>query len=180
MGEHLESVLCFDRSRAQIIEEQGVSAFLSTVRRVVDALTPAIRCFSSREKGLGAWSVTREDDVRDLLFAMLRGSIADIRREEPMPSKAGTSKVADLFSRVARTLIEVKWIATKSAWKKVIDEIYVDIQTYGCHPDCSHLVFVVMDAVRSVPDPRMVEVQLTSEQVIDGKSISVMVFIREP
>ena len=40
MGKHLESVLCFDRSRAQIIQEQGISAFLNTVRRVVDGLTP--------------------------------------------------------------------------------------------------------------------------------------------
>ena len=142
MGEHLEAATCFDRSRAQVIEEQGVSAFLSTVCRVVDALTPAIRCFSSREKGLSAWSVTREDDVRDLLYAMLRGSVSDIRREEPIPSRANTARVADLFTRVAKTIIEVKWIAAKSQWKKIVDEIYVDIQTYGRHPDCRNLVFV--------------------------------------
>lgn len=180
MGEHLESVICFDQSRVQVIEEQGVSAFLATVVRVVDALTPAIRCFSHREKGLISWPVSCEDDVRDLLYTMLRGAVTDIRREEPIPSRGGTSKVADLFSQVARTMIEVKWIGAKSSWKKVIEEIYVDIQTYGRHPECNHLLFVVIDAARSIPDPRVTEDQLSGDQVIDDKNISVMVFIREP
>src|SRR5207249_11386200 len=130
---------CFDHSRVQVIEEHGIAAFLSSVRRVVDALTPAIRCFSDRERGLATWAVSREDDVRDLLFAMLRGSIADIKREEPIPSKAGRGKVVDLFSRVAETLIEVKWVNSKTPWTRALEEINADIQTYGRHPECSHL-----------------------------------------
>jgi hypothetical protein len=180
MGKHLESVMCFDRSRSQIIEEQGTAAFLSTVRRVMDALTPAIRCFGAREKRLTPWAVSREDDVRDLLYVMLRGSIFDIRREEPIPSRAGTSKVADLFSQIAKTIIEVKWIASKRQWKKIVDEIYVDIQTYGRHPDCLYLAFIVVDAARAVPDPLLIEQQISGDQLIDGKPIKVMAFIREP
>jgi hypothetical protein len=180
MGEHLETVTCFDRSRVQVIEEQGVAAFLSAVRRAVDALTPAIRCFSNREKGLAPWAVSREDDVRDLLFAMLRGAIADIKREEPIPSKAGRAKVVDLFSRVARTLIEVKWVKSKVSWNGVLEDIFVDIQTYGRHPECANIVFVIVDAARVVPDPRLVEEQLAGTQAIDGKTVSVTVYIREP
>jgi len=180
MGQHLETVTCFDRSRAQVIEEQGIASFLSTIRKIVDALTPAIRCFGSREKGLSPWSISREDDVRDLLYAMLRGSISDIRREEPIPSRADTAKVADLFSRVAKTMIEVKWIATKPQWKRVLEEMHVDIQTYGRHPDCRNLVFVVIDAAKAVPDSRLVETQIGGDQTIDGKAIKIMAFIREP
>lgn len=180
MGEHLEELLCFNNSRVQVLEEQGVSAFLSAVRRIADGLTPAIRCFNSRESGLGSWAVTREDDVRDLLYVMLRGVVGDVRREEPIPSRADTSKVADLHSCVAKTLFEVKWVANRSQWKKTIDEIYVDIQTYGRHPDCRYLVFIIIDAARAIPDPRLVENQLSDEQVIEGKPIKVMVFVREP
>jgi hypothetical protein len=119
MGKHLESVICFDPTRSQVIEEQGTAAFLSTVRRVMDALPPAIRCFGAREKRLAPWAVSREDDVRDLLYVMLRGSIFDIRREEPIPSRADTSKVADLFSQIAKTIIEVKWIGANVSGRRL-------------------------------------------------------------
>jgi hypothetical protein len=126
------------------------------------------------------WAVSRENDVRDLLYVMLRGSIFDIRREEPIPSRADTSKVADLFSQIAKTIIEVKWIAAKRQWKKIVEEVYVDIQTYGRHPDCRYLVFIVVDGVRAVPDPHLAEQQISGDQVIDGKPIKVKAFIREP
>ena len=180
IGPQLESVLCFDRSRTQLLEEHGIAAFLSTIRRAVDALTPAIRCFNSREKRLTLWPITCEDDVRDLLFAMLRASIADMRREKPVPSRAGSSKVADLSSSLAKTLLEVKWIGKRGRWKTILDQIRVDVQTYGAHPDCRHLVFVVIDAVRDVPDPHLIETQLTGDQVINGKPMRVLVYIREP
>lgn len=180
MGPHLESIVCgFDQSRRQILEETGIASFLSTIRKAADALTPAIRCFVSREKSLASWEVSREDDVRDLLYAMLRASISDIKREEPVPSRAGISKVADLHSHVAKTLIEVKWISKKREWKKVLDQIYVDIQTYGKHPDCRYLVFVVVDSARDIPDPHIAESQISGDQVIDGKPVKVIAYVRE-
>jgi hypothetical protein len=168
-GLELEEILCFSTSRIEVIEELGTAAFLSTIRRAIDALTPSFRAFGNREKGLTAWPITREDDVRDLLYAMLRASISDIKREEPMPSKAGVSRVADLHSSVARTLIEIKWVGRRGQWRRVVDEIHVDIQTYGRHPECDHLVFVVVDAARDIPDPHLVETTL-----------SVVLYIREP
>ncbi|KQW78138.1 hypothetical protein ASC89_15140 [Devosia sp. Root413D1] len=179
MGVHLERIVCgMDQSRRQVIEEQGTALFLSTIRRAADALTPAIRCFANRERGLQSWPVTREDDIRDLLYAMLRASISDIRREEPVPSRVGASRVADLHSGLAKTLIEIKWIGAKGRWRRVLDEMLVDIQTYGRHPDCDHLVFIVVDSVRGVPDPYLVESDLTGEQIIDGKPVRVITYVR--
>jgi hypothetical protein len=117
---------------------------------------------------------------RDLLYVMLRGSIFDIRREEPIPSRADTSKVADLFSQIAKAIIEVKWIAARRQWKKVVEEIYVDIQTYGRHADCRYLVFIVVDAARAIPDPHLIEQRISGGHIIDGKTIKVMAFVREP
>jgi hypothetical protein len=52
MGRHLEAISCgMDESRRQILEEQGAAAFLTTIRRAIDALTPAFRCFANRERG---------------------------------------------------------------------------------------------------------------------------------
>ena len=98
MGHHIEALVC-GTTRRQILEEHGIASFLSTIRRAADVLTPAIRCFTSREKGLASWRIGCEDDARDLLYAMLRASISDIKREESIPSRACTSKIADLHSQ---------------------------------------------------------------------------------
>ena len=181
MGRDLELVVCgMDRSRHDVLEEHGTAAFLTTIRRAVDALTPAIRCFATREKGLAPWPIGREDDVRDLLYAMLRASISDIKREEPVPSRVERSKIADLHSALAKTLIEVKWIGRSGQWNRVLDELHVDAQTYGRHPDCDHLVFVIIDAVRDIPDPHLVEAELSAVQSVDGKRFHVLAYVREP
>jgi hypothetical protein len=179
MGRHLESIMC-GTSRHEILDDVGKAGFLHAVRRAVDALTPSIRCFRNREAGLARWPISREDDVRDLLFVMLRSAVSDIKREEPIPSRAGRSKVADLHTHLARTLFEIKWVRRKAHWKQILDEIHVDVQTYGRHPDCDHLIIVVVDAARGVPDPRTVETQLTSKQTIDGRTMNIVVYIREP
>src|SRR5690606_3443739 len=109
LTDELEDLVCSNvPGRYEIIEEIGLASLLATLRRAVDALTPAIRLFCEREKGLTQWPVTREDDVRDLLFAILRASISDIVREEPIPSRAGSHRFVDLCSKTARLLIEVK------------------------------------------------------------------------
>ena len=169
-----------EHARREVLEEQGIAAFLSTIRRAVDALTPAIRCFTTREKGLSPWSISCEDDVRDLLYAMLRASISDIRREEPVPSRAGASRVADLHSSLAKTLIEIKWIGKKGRWRRALDEIHTDIQTYGRHPDCHHLIFVIIDPARDVPDPHLVESELNGIQSIAGRELRIITYVREP
>lgn len=124
--------------------------------------------------------MNREDDVRDLLYVMLRASISDIKREEPVPSRAGMSRFADLHSKLARTFIEVKWIGRRGQWRRVVDDLYVDIQTYGRHPDCQFLVLVIIDAVKDLPDPYAVETDLSGVQMIDGRSIRVIAYVREP
>jgi len=181
LGPQLEALTCFTPpEREVVIEQQGRESLLSTLRRAIDSLTPAIRSFNRREKGLTPWPVEREDDVRDLLYAMLRPVVSDLRREEPIPSKAGSHKFVDLCSNLSRLLVELKWIGQPGRWKKVLDEIAVDIQSYAAHPSCETLVFVVVDAVRDIPDPSLVERELSGTQEIGGRRVEVAVYIREP
>lgn len=181
LGPELEALVCgHPPDRRIIIDEQGRASVLSTLRRVVDSLTPAIRSFNKREKGLTLWPVEREDDIRDLLYAMLRPAVSDLRREEPIPSKAGTYKFVDLCSNLSRLLVEVKWIGQAGRWKKVLDEIAVDIQSYVAHPSCGTLVFVVVDAAKDIPDPSLVERELSGIQEIGGRRVEVAVYVREP
>ncbi len=105
-GDHLENLLCFNPGpRRIILAELGSQALLTTVKRAIDSLTPAIRRFNNREKGLQSWTVCCEDDVRDLLYAMLRASIEDLKTEEPIPSRGAASKIVDLASSSTKLLI---------------------------------------------------------------------------
>lgn len=182
LGQDLEAIVCGMRpDRVSVLEQSGREALKTTVKRAVDALTPAIRLFGSREENsLNNWPITCEADIRDLLYVMLRASIVDIKREEVVPSRAGVSKKVDLYSEVARVFIEVKWINRSGRWKQIPVQINDDIQSYHKHPSCEMLFFVVVDVVKDIPDPASFQRDLSNPQTIDGKEIEVHVFVREP
>ncbi len=179
LGKHLESLVCFGSDRQTVIELSGRAKVLFEVRRAIEVLTPTIRSFNNREKGLNPWNISCEDDVRDLLYVMLRPLVADITKEEAVPSIAGTHKFVDFCSQGVRLLIELKWIGRSGSWKRKIKEIYVDIQSYVAHPACDNLFFVIVDAVKDMPDPRQVEEQLTGVQTINGRQIDIRTIVCE-
>jgi hypothetical protein len=181
LGSHLEALTCgMLKERRHVIELQGKEALLFDVRRVIESLTPTIRSFNAREKGLTPWSIEREDDVRDLLYVMLRPLIFDLTKEEAIPSRAGTHKFVDLCSSAVKFLLEVKWIGKRNHWKRIVEQLHIDTQTYVTHPACETLMFVIVDAVRDIPDPRRLEHELSGEQSILGRTFTVRVFVAEP
>jgi len=181
LGPHLEEISCCGlHERTTVLELQGKKSILFTLTRAIVALTPTIRSFNHREKGLAPWEVTREDYARDLLYVMLRPSLFDLNKEEPTPSLAKTHKFVDLCSKASRLFIELKWIGKKGQWKKILEQIQTDIQCYPIHPSCETLIFVVVDTARDIPDPRQFERELTEMQTVRGKDIDVRVFVVEP
>lgn len=181
IGEELEELVCYPpSSRVVILEEQGTASLMTTLKNAMDALTPAIRLFNRREKSLQSWMISREDDVRDLLYTMLRASISDIRTEESIPSRAGTHKFVDIYSELAQLFVEVKWIKEQGKWKGVVKQINDDIQSYIAHPACKNLVFVIVDAARDIPDPSRLEKEISGSQTIGNHTVDIHVFVREP
>ena len=179
LGNHLKFLTCSGGDRETVIQLEGREAKLFEVRRAILNLTPTIWSFERREQGLSSWTISCEDDVRDLLFVMLRPVIFDITKEEAVPSRARTHKFADLCSKAIPCLIELKWIGKRGTWKSKIEEIYVDIQTYVRHPSCQNLFFVIVDSVKDIPDPRQIEEELSGLQTIDDLDVNVRVFVCE-
>jgi hypothetical protein len=177
LGQHLEALTCSRSERETIIHLKGKEAALFEVRRAFQSLTATIRSFNKREKGLAPWSITCEDDVRDLLYVMLRPRILDIKKEEHIPAKAGRHRVVDLCSNAVPFLLELKWIGRRGTWKRTVDEVYVDIQTYAKHPSGQTIFFLIVDNVRDIQDPRELERELTSRQTVDGREINVVAFV---
>ena len=181
LGNHLEALTCgMLENRREVIELHGKEALLFDVRRVIESLTPTMRSFNAREKGLMPWSIKQEDDVRDLLYVMLRPLIFDLAKEEAIPSRGGTHKFVDLCSSAVKLLLEVKWIGRRNQWKRIVEQLHVDTQTYIMHPACETLIFVIVDAARDIPDPRRLERELSGKQSICGKKFTVRVFVAEP
>ena len=120
LGRHLEALTCSVTERRTVIQLEGREAALFEFRRPIQSLTATIRSFNHRERGLHPWTISCEDDVRDLLYVMLRPRIFDITKEEAVPSKAGTHKFADLCSNAVPFLIELKWIGRRGVWKKTV------------------------------------------------------------
>ena len=181
LGPHLEAISCGAMlDRRTTLELKGKESALFTVARAVETLTPTIRSFDNREKGLEPWTVTREDDVRDLLYVMLRPGLFDLVKEVPTPSRARTQKFVDLCSKSARSVLAVKGIGQKNHWKKTLEQIHVDVQCYPTHPACETLIFVIVDAVRDLPDPRLTERELSGQQVIKGRTIDIRAYVVNP
>ena len=181
LGAHLEEVACTHQpERTTVIELQGKESVLVALDRAIQALTPTIRSFNAREKGLDRWDIKREDDVRDLLYVMLKPVLFDLVKEEPTPTLAGTHKFVDLCSKTARIFIELKWISRPKQWKAIVEQIHVDIQAYPAHEFCETLVFVIVDSARDIPDPRLLERELTGRQIIRGRTVDIRVFVVEP
>ena len=177
LGGHLEALTCTGNERETVIQLEGREAALFEIKRAIHSLTATIRSFNDREKGLVPWTISCEDDVRDLLYVMLRPRIYDIGKEEAIPSKAGTHKFADLCSNHVPFLLELKWIGRKGDWKKKVEEVHVDIQTYVKHPASETMFFVIIDDVRDIQDPRKLEQELTARQTIDGKEVDIVLLI---
>jgi hypothetical protein len=75
---------------------------------------------------------------------------------------------------------ESKWLYKTGDWKKVIKQVHDDIQTYPMHHACKHIIFVVIDSAKDIPDPALCQREFSGGQMINGRRIEISLFIREP
>ena len=86
-----------------------------------------------------------EYDVQDLLHALLRPWVVNIKPEEFTPSYAGTSTRMDFLLRKLKLVIELEFVRDRQQSRKIGDELIIDIEHYRRHPDCNELWCVVFD-----------------------------------
>ena len=123
--------------------EELLLILLKGLRRAMHPLT-------HRRKGAEALSFSTEYDVQDLLHALLRPWVADIRPEEFTPSYAGSSTRMDFLLPTHGVVIELKFVRDGNHAKKIGDELIIDIDHYRRHPDCDTLWCVVFDSGHSL------------------------------
>jgi hypothetical protein len=112
---------------------------------LVRGLRRAMHPLTHRRKGAQPLSFSSEYDVQDLLHAMLRPWVSDIRPEEFTPSYAGSSTRMDFLLPAHTLVIELKFVRDRAHAKHIGDELIVDIEHYRRHPSCSTLWCVIYD-----------------------------------
>lgn len=128
--------------RAQLAKPSEVEELLDVVVR---GLRRAMHPLTHRRKGVQPLSFGSEYDVQDLLHALLRPWISDIRPEEFTPSYAGSSTRMDFLLPVYDLVIETKIVRDRSHAKRIGDELIIDIEHYRKHPSCKTLWCVIYD-----------------------------------
>ena len=119
---------------------------LKNLRRAMHPLT-------HRRKGAVPLTFSSEYDIQDLLHALLRPWVSDIRPEEFTPSYAGSSARMDFLLTAYKTVIETKLVRDAAHAKRIGDELIVDIDHYRKHPGCGILWCVVYDPEHLVRNP---------------------------
>ncbi len=120
---------------------------------LVQGLRRAMHPLTYRRKGAETMRFVNEYDVQDLLHALLRPWVGDVRAEEYTPSYAGRSTRMDFFLPAHDLVIETKLVRDRSHAKSVGDELVLDIAHYAAHPGCKKLWCVVYDPEHHLTNP---------------------------
>jgi len=144
---------------------------------LLKGLRRAMHPLTHRRKGAQALSFSTEYDVQDLLHALLRPWVADIRPEEFTPSYAGSSTRMDFLLPKQTLVIELKFVRDRNHAKKIGDELIVDIDHYQRHPDCNHLWCVVFDQDHLLPNAEGLKADLEGERSTKDGKVHVRVLV---
>lgn len=146
------------------------------VHVVVQGLRRAMHPLTYRRKGAETLRFANEYDVQDLLHALLRPWVEDIRPEEYTPSYAGKSTRMDFLLPAHSLVIETKCVRDRSHARAVGDELALDVAHYAAHPSCQKLWCVVYDPEHLLTNPDGLK-DLDGEHLQNGRGISVKVYV---
>lgn len=147
------------------------------LRVLVSGLPRSMLPLSQRRVNCPTLSFDTEYDVQDLLHALLRPWVADIRPEEFTPSYAGATTRMDFLLPKYKTVIETKRVRDRNHAKKIGDELIIDIEHYRKHTDCDHLWCAVYDPQKLIPNPCGLKNDLDGSRTTPDGHIKVTVHV---
>lgn len=146
------------------------------IQVVIQGLRRAMHPLTYRRKGAETMHFVNEYDVQDLLHALLRPWVVDVRAEEYTPSYAGRSTRMDFFLPAHDLVIETKCVRDRSHAKTVGDELVLDIAHYAVHPGCKKLWCVVYDPEHYLTNPGGLK-DLEGDHKKGDRNVKVKVFV---
>ncbi|WP_083488338.1 transposase [Stenotrophomonas koreensis] len=144
---------------------------------IVRGLRRAMHPLTHRRKGTQPLSFGSEYDVQDLLHALLRPWVSDIRPEEFTPSYAGSSTRMDFLLPAHKLVIETKIVRDRAHARRVGDELIVDIDHYRRHPSCQSLWCVIYDPDQLITNADGLKTDLQGPRSSNDGTVHVRVFV---
>lgn len=144
---------------------------------IVRGLRRAMHPLTHRRKGTQPLSFESEYDVQDLLHALLRPWISDIRPEEFTPSYAGSSTRMDFLLPAYKLVIETKIVRDRLHARRVGDELIIDIEHYRRHPGCAALWCVIYDPDQLITNAEGLKNDLQGTRTTPDGQVDVRVFV---
>jgi hypothetical protein len=151
-----------------------ISDLLETL---IKGLRRAMHPLTHRRKGAQPLVFSNEFDVQDLLHALLRPWVSDIRPEEFTPSYAGSSTRMDFLLPKHKLVLELKFVRDRQHAKKIGDELIIDIEHYRRHQACDQLWCVIFDAEHLLLNAEGLKSDLEGERVTKDGGIRVRLFV---
>jgi len=140
-------------------------------------LRRAMHPLTHRRKGAQQLTFSNEYDVQDLLHALLRPWVNDIRPEEFTPSYAGSSTRMDFLLRAHCLVIELKFVRDRTHAKRIGDELIIDIEHYRAHPQCKTLWCVVYDPDNLLTNAEGLRTDLEGKRSREDEELIVKVLV---
>jgi len=144
---------------------------------LVKNLRRAMHPLTHRRKGATTLSFSTEYDVQDLLHALLRPWVADIRPEEFTPSYAGSSTRMDFLLPAHKLVLELKFVRDANHATKIGNELIIDIEHYRRHPECDSLWCIVYDTNHLVTNAEGLKKDLEGERKTKDGTVNVRLFV---
>jgi hypothetical protein len=144
---------------------------------LIKGLRRAMHPLTHRRRGAPALSFSTEYDVQDLLHALLRPWVADIRPEEFTPSYAGSSTRMDFLLPAHGLVLELKFVRDRTHAKNIGNELIIDIEHYRRHPDCNTLWCVIYDPESLLTNAEGLRKDLEGKRTMADGTVNVRLLI---
>lgn len=174
LGPELESLVCGgEENRYEYLQESytGDRRFLLT--EIFEGLTESVQILQDRDGDRPDFKITCEQDVQDILYAVMKPIFPDARPEEYTPKHASNSKRIDFVIPEISTVIEVKYVRDSQHSKKIPEELKIDIESYHAHSDCQQMYCLVWDGDSLLTDRSNFEDDMSGPRQIDGERFKV-------
>jgi CheY-like chemotaxis protein len=125
-----------------------------------------------RSRGRPSLAVRDEYDVQDAVRLLLALKYEDVRSEDSGPRVAGRGGRIDFLLPSSHIAVEVKVGLRPGAWKRIGDELLVDVARYRRHPDVSSLICVVVhDGSLDNPEGFASDIRATAASTLDVRVV---------
>ena len=167
---------CVDQTSVRLVPAKPDTVD-EVIQVVVQGLRRAMHPLTYRRKGAEQLRFSNEYDVQDLLHAVLRPWVHDIRPEEYTPSYGGRSTRMDFLLPSHELVIETKCVRDRVHAKAVGDELVLDIAHYASHEACKKLWCVVYDPTHYLTNPEGLKKDLEGVHKRANRAVAVRVFV---